>query len=190
MNRRKTKVFAPGTIIQTPNAGKVIVLEYIPLKKARMLGFSNARAVIRLLDTGTVLNVQCGNIKAGKVRDPRKPTVYGVGYLGADIVIPARGAHPVRDVYDLWANMLKRCYGGYETSYVGCSVDRRWHSFLNFLNTVSLIPGYEEWVKDKSMHLDKDIHVPGNKVYSLNTCQFVTGSENVSESSSRRWAGD
>jgi hypothetical protein len=40
---------------------------------------------------------------------------------------------------------------------------------------------------EKNMHLDKDIKCKGNKVYSADTCIFVTAHDNVVDSLNRRW---
>ncbi len=87
-------------------------------------------------------------------------------------------------MYDLWANMLKRCYH----DRTGATVDPRWHSFRCFLDTIHKVPGFAAWEQDTSMHLDKDIRVPGNLVYSVETCTFVSAAENVQDCLKRRWA--
>ena len=183
---RKSK-YATGTIHNTPY-GKLRVVDFWGHAKSRRKGFSNTRAIVEFLDTGYVCNVQVQNIGQGKVKDMRRPSVYGVGYLDMDIRIPSReSGSEIRKAYDLWANMLRRCYGGYEDSYKGVTVDKRWHSFRNFLNSIQELEGYDLWLADSSMHLDKDIKVPGSNVYSKDTCKFVTASENISDSSNRRW---
>lgn len=172
-----------NSIINTPN-GEVEILEKI--KGYTVNGKKvKGRAIIKVLETGTVLNVQMGNLEAGKWKDYRKPSVYGVGYIGSDIKIPERGTY-IRRAYDLWANMLKRAYGGYQDSYKGVTVDVRWHSFTNFLNTFIDIEGYDLWEKGEDVHLDKDL--AGKNLYSLDTCVFIPASDNIKESSTRRWA--
>ena len=37
------------------------------------------------------------------------------------------------------------------------------------------------------MHLDKDIKCKGNKVYSADTCMFVSAHDNIVDSLNRRW---
>lgn len=148
------------------------------------------RAVIQFVKTGTVIDVQTFNIKAGKFEDFMEPTVYGVGFLGSPIRIPARGSNSIiRKIYDLWANMLKRAYGNYGScySYADCVVDPRWYNFTTFLNTIHEVEGYEEWEKDSSMHLDKDIKKGYCNIYSRDHCKFVSAAENVAESAKRRW---
>lgn len=72
-------------------------------------------------------------------------------------------------IFQIWTTMLKRCYSekSIQISYVNCIVCDGWLIFSNF----------EKWVKTqnwKNKELDKDILISGNKIYSPNTCMFVT----------------
>lgn len=179
VRKERSSIYAAGTIHRTPT-GTVEVLKELN-KNPRIL-------VVRFLDSGYVTECRASNLVSGKVKDHRKPSVYGVGFLDGMRVDP-RGTGN-RNVYDLWANMLKRCYAGYDACYEDCSVDKRWHSFKGFLNTITDIPGYEQFQNGENVHLDKDLRVPGNRVYSLDTCSFVPASTNLSDASNRRWAKD
>lgn len=75
-------------------------------------------------------------------------------------------------VYQLWADMIKRCYSDKyhekNPAYVGCTVCPEWLDFQNFA----------EWYdrheyKDMGYQLDKDLLTPKNKIYSPETCCFV-----------------
>ena len=73
--------------------------------------------------------------------------------------------------YRRWSSMLRRCYSEEhlqkKPTYRGCSVCEDWKTFSNFM----------AWMKTQSWegkHLDKDILIPGNKVYSPETCVFVS----------------
>jgi len=180
----KSKYIA-GEVINTAT-GAVRFLEIWNAAEARARGFSNSRAIVEFVGTGYVCNCQLSNLVAGKVKDMRAPSVYGVGYLDMDLRIPPReSGSEVRRLYDLWANMLKRCYT--DPTYRDCSVDPRWHSFRVFMNTVQDVPGYSEWCAGAGMHLDKDIRVPGNRVYSRDTCLFVPAEDNLADAANRRW---
>lgn len=183
MTQTKFKV---GSIHDTPK-GKIKILEYIAGKRLPNNKKQHPRAVIRFIDSGWVCNVQTSNIAQGKIRDCRAKTVYGVGYLDTDMNIPMRGTSVIRRVYDLWANMLKRCYGDYKGKYPDCSVDKRWHSFKNFLNSIQELEGYKEWEQGKDMCLDKDTKIKGNKIYSKDTCRFITNHDNIVDCLNRRW---
>lgn len=74
-------------------------------------------------------------------------------------------------LYRVWVDMLARCYSRREharrPNYVGCSVAPEWLSFSAF----------REWMvtqDHEGKHLDKDLLVPGNKMYSPETCVFVS----------------
>lgn len=72
--------------------------------------------------------------------------------------------------YTTWRNMMARCYSAtYQkrwSTYIGCSVCDEWLLFSNFKKFYDL--NYRE-----NFHLDKDLLVDGNKIYSPSTCIFV-----------------
>lgn len=74
-----------------------------------------------------------------------------------------------------WGAMVDRCYSPKYTaknpSYQDCSVCNDWLSFSKFKAWMET----QDW---KGKQLDKDILVPGNKVYSPETCVFVPGDLN------------
>ena len=69
--------------------------------------------------------------------------------------------------YEKWTGMLYRCYGSDAPAYKGCTVSEEWHYFSNF----------KKWMESRSWEgkqIDKDILVPGNKVYGEKFCLLVT----------------
>ena len=117
---------------------------------------------------------------------PRK-MVYGVGINDAGYVVKKfetigciDGKQKRKKVwecpyYRAWGSMLDRCYSAKlqkrRPTYAGCSVSEEWLTFSNF----------KAWMKMQDFegkHLDKDILFEGNKVYSSDTCVFVTQSVN------------
>ena len=69
--------------------------------------------------------------------------------------------------YSKWTRMLLRCYGSNDVAYKDCTVSEEWHHFSAF----------KSWMEKQSWEgkqLDKDILVPGNKVYTEDCCLFVT----------------
>lgn len=93
----------------------------------------------------------------------RKTGVLGVGINKSD-----RLKH--KEAYSHWHGMIGRCYGDIELkkrpTYQECSVCEEWLNFSSFI----------EWFYKHHVdgwHLDKDILVKGNKVYSPETCCFV-----------------
>lgn len=163
--------YAVGTV-HTTSQGEFKILEWVD-NKYRLGVF---------LNTGYMCKVSTPNLGMGKVKNHKLPSVYRVGYLDG-IKIPARGDGDVRRAYDLWANMIKRAY----TEYADSGVSTEWHSFRTFLNSLPDVPGYEMWLSGEDVHFDKDIRIPGNKLYSLRACSFVTPFENMSDASNRRW---
>jgi hypothetical protein len=111
-----------------------------------------------------------------------KKLVYGVGINDADYVtrkwetIEVNGKQKQKLVwicpyYSVWTHMLERCYSSkrQEThpTYKGCSVSEEWLTFSNF----------KRWMESQDFEgkqLDKDLLFEGNKVYSKETCVFVT----------------
>lgn len=118
--------------------------------------------------------------------------IYGVGIN--DSTYPTQVSESKRlersrwicPYYARWKDMLRRCYSEsfQKTSltYRGCSVDTSWHSFMNFRGWMI----EQDW---KGKVLDKDILFQGNKIYSSDTCVFVSNGVNVFLSDSRAIRG-
>lgn len=176
----KSSKYSQGKLINTPT-GEVEVL-----KNLGKTNGSHIRLIVRFTATGYVCECQASNLSTGKVKDHKVPSVYGVGYLDG-IKIQPRGTEQ-RKIYNLWANMLKRAYGGYDRSYEDVTVHVLWHSFKNFLNTFELIPNYEKYLQGVDVHFDKDLRVPENRMYSLQTCWFISSKENTGAARTKRWA--
>lgn len=74
-------------------------------------------------------------------------------------------------IYLTWRGMIKRCYDKKwhlnKPSYKGCLVCNEWLTFSNFKRWMQS----QNW---KGNELDKDLLVNGNKVYSPDTCTFVS----------------
>lgn len=109
----------------------------------------------------------------------RKGVVSGVGVndAGYSVLVKERinGKYVVVwrcPHYLVWSNLLQRCYGPsrhkYSHTYAGCTVADEWLTFSKFKAWMELQP----W---EGNQLDKDILIPGNKIYSKETCIFVPG---------------
>lgn len=73
-------------------------------------------------------------------------------------------------IWHLWNSMLYRChYTDSYPAYRECSVCEEWQYYDNFKKWFD--ENYHEY--KEGYHLDKDILVKGNKVYSPATCCFV-----------------
>lgn len=95
-------------------------------------------------------------------------------------------------VYMLWFGMLRRCYDEKQLSrkrgrsYENVIVCDRWLYLKNFAEDIAKLDGYDKWLLNDSMALDKDLSVQvATKVYSPNTCKFVTAKENIQEMNER-----
>jgi len=103
---------------------------------------------------------------------------YGIGVNDAQYMVymTLDGAKVMCPYYRVWGNMLQRCYSekfqAEQPSYIGCSIDKRWHKFSAF----------KEWMMSQQWEgkeLDKDVLQIGNKIYSPETCVFVSRQVNA-----------
>lgn len=73
--------------------------------------------------------------------------------------------------YVRWYSILERCYSkAYQDkhpTYIGCSIFESWLSFSNFKAWMET----QDW---ENKDIDKDLLVEGNKIYSPDTCVFVS----------------
>lgn len=118
------------------------------------------------------------NFTRGQVKNPYDKTIFGVGYIGdGKYQTGLRKRTPEQYV---WRGMLERCYGDkykdvHSAYYNICYVCDEWLNFQVFA----------EWYNEniyqvgtERMHLDKDILIKENKIYSPNTCLIVPQSIN------------
>ena len=142
-------------------------------------------------ERGTIIkNVKFQSIRSGVIRNPYHKTVYGVGYLGEGVYKTGTfNRHTI--YYKVWFQMLKRCYDGNfhkkQPNYKDVTVCEKWHNYQNFA----------EWYEDnynpetmQGWHLDKDILIKGNKIYSPETCCFVPQEINSLFTNSKNKRGD
>lgn len=109
------------------------------------------------------------NFKIGQIKNPYDRCIFGIGYLGEG------DAQQKTQVGYCWRGMLERCYCDrmkkIHPAYYGIStVCEEWLNFQTFAKW------YNEniyQVGTERMHLDKDILVKENKVYSSENCLIV-----------------
>jgi hypothetical protein len=107
-----------------------------------------------------------------------KKLVYGIGINDANYMVCQKinGKPQLCPYYRTWHSMLERCYSAkYQArhpTYIGCTVCEEWHSFMAF--RVWMIK--QDW---QGKQLDKDLLVAGNRVYSSDTCLFVSSQINT-----------
>lgn len=107
--------------------------------------------------------------------------IHGVGVR--DVETPTRTC----PYYKMWMAMLQRCYDPAlhlrSPTYVGCAVVPEWHHLSAFMRWMQ----QQDW---QGKALDKDLLVPGNKVYGPDTCVFIPKQVNnflVDHTPSRRY---
>ena len=150
-----------GKVCKSLNSGDFKVLKY-----------NDARNVeIQFVNTGFETVAQLGHIRNGKVKDRYSPSVFGVGITGTKYP-PSEGGRNTK-WYALWCHMLERCYSDIykkkRPTYEGCEVSENFKYYEYFYEWCQSQVGFGnlDW------HLDKDLLVKGNKVYSENTCVFI-----------------
>lgn len=165
---------AVGAEFETNNYGRLIVVKY-----------NSSRDVeVEFISTSFKTSASLARIRSGAVKDHYAPSVYGVGFLGDGWSLPIS-----KDAYKCWTRMLERCYSDKwhkkKPTYKGCIVCDEWHSFHNFAKW------YEDnYPKDgKRYQLDKDLSCYGDrgKLYSPETCIFVTNAINSEEAHAKSY---
>lgn len=117
------------------------------------------------------------------MKPKNKKLVYGIGINDADYDVQkfemigyADGKKKQKKVwtcpcYRVWSNMLQRCYSAKKQesypTYKGCTVSGNWLKFSNFKSWMEK----QDW---EGKQIDKDLLFEGNKIYSADTCVFVT----------------
>ena len=154
-----------GKICRSLNSGEFKILKYN----------DTANVEIQFLKTGFEMVTQLWNIKNGKVKDPYLPSVYGIGVLGTKY--PSSVNSVQTKEYGLWKRMLERCYSDVykkrQPTYEGCEVSNNFKSYEYFYEWCNKQIGFDNDGNGNPFHLDKDLLVKGNKVYSEDSCVFI-----------------
>lgn len=155
-----------GSIRESKNYGKYEIYKYI----------RSSEVYIKFLDTGHISKTSTGKIRMGYLKDPIRPSVYGVGFIG----VPEKGTPTNRTSYAKWCSMMYRCYGDYSKvenpSYEECSVCKEWHNYQNFARWYDANNNDDDTIK---WELDKDLTIIGNKLYSPESCMLVPKNVNL-----------
>lgn len=151
-----------GSLFETLRCGEISVLSDD--------GWDNV--VVKFLETGFVTNTRRDKVISGSINDKLFRSAYGVGFIG----VGNRGSTGCDAVaHKTWSHMIERCYSKkyheVQPTYRDCTVCDEWHNFQSFAKwfDANYIKGF---------HLDKDIKIEGNKVYSPSACSFVSQSVN------------
>lgn len=119
------------------------------------------------------IHTEYQNFLRGNCKNPYDKTVCNIGYIGEGKYkskINKKDTEP----YKMWHHMIRRCYDTCQLNrrptYTNCYVCKEWLNFQNFAKW------YEENYYEcngEEMHLDKDILIKDNNVYSPSTCIVV-----------------
>lgn len=132
------------------------------------------KVIVRFQDEfACTKEIHWNNFKSGNVMNPYDRKNVGVGYIGEGKYKTKYNNRNTR-AHNTWNDMLSRCYSktkrNHYSAYIDCTVCDEWHNFQVFA----------KWYEDNfydigegRMHLDKDILVENNRIYSPKTCIFV-----------------
>lgn len=180
-----------GVEFTTKYGEQVIVIDYVNCDKVQVMFLGEHK--LKTWTSWDKLKNKCG------LTNPFTKTVNGVGYLG----IMSNGEKPkvvdetgkATREYKVWTGMIARCYDDRERhkTYKNVTVCDRWHSFALFLEDIDKIREYQLWKDNprQGIALNKDMYyadlgiITDEKVYSLETCRFITKSENMKEVTER-----
>ena len=171
-----------GEIYKSTKCGDIIVKEIL----------NNNYALIEFINTNYNKICRIDHILNGNVRDDTIPSVYGVANYGNI----DKNYIEVKKIYNIWNNMISRCYNIKDKSYKsygqkGVSVCERWLLFENFLDDIKYLKNYDKLLQYPDIYeLDKDFLQQGipiqNRIYSPETCMFITKSDNLNLSANER----
>ena len=143
-------------------------------EKMTIIEYIDSHKVIIRFESGYTTTKSYEAFKKGEVRNPYYKSLYGIGFIG-------EGKYKVHidnkttRTYKIWWHMMNRCYNikSYEKkhSYAPCTVCEEWHNYQNFGKWYD--ENYYE-IPNEIMCIDKDILIKGNKLYSSDTCVFVS----------------
>ena len=154
-----------GKVYKTLNSGDFKIVKY-----------NDSRNVeIQFLKTGYRKVAEVKEVRSGEIKDPYLPSVHGVGVLGAKYPTRVNGVKTKE--YVLWTNMLVRCYSDSSKkrrpTYEGCEVSDNFKNYEYFYEWCNKQIGFTNEGNENPFHLDKDLLIKGNKVYSESTCVFI-----------------
>ena len=147
------------------------------------------KCIVKFLKSGSVKHTHLSSIRKSEVRDTESRPVYKVGVMDVKNYIK-RGQPNPKD-YDVWNNMLQRCYNENTReqlkAYEGVEVAEDFKIFSKFKEWYNKQIG----VNNKDWHLDKDLLSKGKeKVYSDETCVLLPPEINTLITNNKSVRGD
>ena len=154
-----------GKVYKTLNSGDFKIVKYN----------DKTNVQIQFLKTGYERVARLHNIRKGEIKDPYVPSVYGVGIIGTKYPV-SEGGRDTKE-YKLWMGMLRRGYSdGFKKrcpTYEGCEVSDNFKNYEYFYEWCNKQIGFTNEGNENPFHLDKDLLIKGNKVYSEDSCIFL-----------------
>lgn len=107
--------------------------------------------------------------------------IYGVGFSGKGKYRPSQNNKPTR-AYSVWNQMFRRVYKPQNDYQIRCykdvSIDPNWEDFQVFA------AWYYQQIEchgevEFQWHMDKDLLIPGNRIYGPNTCVVIPSAVNI-----------
>lgn len=161
-------------IYTSNNHGEFKIVEYI--------NCSNIE--IEFIATGYKTKADASNIRKGTIKDLLTKSICGAGFIGGTTYKTSVNGVKTKS-YITWCNMIGRCYNHKSQekcpTYIGVAVCDEWHSYQNFA----------EWFESNyidGFHIDKDVKIKGNRVYSPETCMFISQAQNTKEAHAKEYA--
>ncbi len=162
-----------GTVHKTNNYGDLRIVDYAKKNNVTVQFIKTKYSTIATSD----------NIRKGGVKDLTIPSSCGVGFIGEGNYKPSVNGIKTK-AYSIWSAMITRCYSielhERRPSYIDCTVCDEWHNFQNFACWFD-----ENYINGQ--HLDKDIKIDGNRVYSPSTCLFVSKTDNSIKAAAKHY---
>lgn len=156
------KMIKAGDTFPLNSGGSVTVIEYVGNKDVLIEHNDQYKHKAK---------VRADNLRLGKVRNPYQPAVYERGYLGFGKFKGTKNGDSAPE-YRAWLRMMQRAYckkfHARNHTYKGCEVHSDWHNFQIFAAWFTSHDYY-----GLEYHLDKDLLVRGNKIYSAENCTLV-----------------
>ena len=156
-----------GAVFKTNNYGDVEVTEYI----------DSHNITVKFLNTGAIKNTTASALTTGILKDSEVHDTHKYGVM--DIPKSVGRGGRCDPLYKKWNGMMQRCYNPKNKinnpAYEACTSSKTFRHFSKFKSWYYSQIGCEQ----EGWHLDKDILIKGNKVYSEDTCCIVPPEINV-----------
>ncbi len=150
-----------GAVFKTNNYGDVEVTEYI----------DSHNITVKFLNTGAIKNTTASALTTGILKDSEVHDTHKYGVM--DIPKSVGRGGRCDPLYKKWNGMMQRCYNLKNKinnpAYEACTSSETFRHFSKFKSWYYSQIGCEQ----EDWHLDKDILIKGNKVYSEDTCCIV-----------------